>query len=80
MQQARENKPSAKLKAENQKGNADLSQQFCCCRMACLLDWREASKIRRETLKAIESVSLMDIDLVVLGKPKERERLSSLRA
>lgn len=48
--------------------------------MACLLGWREASKIRRETLKAIESVSLMDIDLVVLGKPKERERLSSLRA
>jgi len=48
--------------------------------MACLLDWREASKIRRETLKAIESVSLMDIDLVVLGKPKERERLRSLRA
>ena len=48
--------------------------------MACLLDWREASKIRRETLKAIESVSLMDMDLAVLGKPNERERLRSLRA
>jgi hypothetical protein len=41
--------------------------------MARLLDWREASKISRETLKAIERVSLMDIDLAVLGKPKERE-------
>ncbi len=60
--------------------NAELSQQFCCCRMACLLDWCEASKIRRERLKAIESVSLMDIDLAVLGKPKERECLSNLRA
>ena len=48
--------------------------------MDCVLDWRDASKIRRERLKAIESVSLMEIDLAVLGKPKERERLSSLRA
>jgi len=47
--------------------------------MACLLDRREASKIRRERLKAIESVSLITIDLAVLGKPKEGERLSSRR-
>ncbi len=60
--------------------NARLTQQFRCCGMACLLDRYEASKIRRDRLKANESVSPITIDLAVLGKPKERERLRSRRA
>jgi hypothetical protein len=80
-QQARGKKASAKLKVENRKREMQiyLSSFVVAVWLACWI-WREASKIRRETLKAVESVSLIDIDFVVLGKPKERERLSSLRA
>lgn len=41
--------------------------------------WCAASKIRRGRLKARESVSLSSMDLAVLDRPKDRERLSCLR-
>ena len=57
-----------------------LFQQRNWVGTACRRGLLEASKMRRVRLKARESVSLMVMDLAVLGKPKARERLSNLRA